>query len=477
MKKCASFFLCLCLLFGLAGVWPVSAAGSLSASASSSQVTIGNSVTITLSFNGGGQGIGSLDATLSYNAAAFQYESCEGVTGNGGAGVVTMSYFASGGTPSQTVTAKIKLKAIAPGGGNFTAKTAGMWNDNDELLGTPEQSLNVSAINPTKSGNANLASLKPSSGTLTPAFNANTVNYTINVPNGTTSLNLSATPAHGEAKTAISGSNTLQVGKNTRVITVTAANGTQKKYTVVINRAQAASTTTGTPTQPVSDILEVSVDGNSLTIKETQAEAPLPAGFQWDVIDFKGLQIAAAKSAAPALTLLYLTNPTDNTGAYYIYQAEDDRFIRFQSLLGAGNSYTLLAPPEDMQAPTGTALGTLTYAETETIPAFLYTDEALADYAIVYAARLNAQEGAFRLYTYDRVEGTLQRYYGSLGAQPTDTALTPAEEPSGFMAFIANHRTPLLLIAAILGGIALALGATILLVLVIRRGSSRKAKH
>ena len=98
------------------------------------------------------------------------------------------------------------------------------------MLNTPSASTSITVSSPVVlSGNANLSSLKVSSGTLSPAFSANTTNYSVTVPNNVTSVTISAVTAEKDAKTSISGKNSLSVGTNTRVITVTAPNGATKK--------------------------------------------------------------------------------------------------------------------------------------------------------------------------------------------------------------------------------------------------------
>ncbi len=484
MKKACSLLLTICLLIGLLGTLPVAAAGSLAASASATSVTIGNSVTITLKYSGGGAPIASIDAQVSYNADAFKYTSCAGASANGGAGVVKVSYYPTDATAPKTVTITLTFRATGAGDGKFAVSTNEFMDDDTfASLGTPSKSLTVSAINPTKSANANLASLKPSSGTLTPAFSAKTTEYTISVPYGTSSLNLSATPADSGAKTAISGSNALQVGKNTRVITVTAANGTTKKYTVIITRAAMA--TTQAPTNPVTTTpvtttttppapqLEVSVDGVLMNVLDTQPEEALPAGFQWDFITLKEQQVSAAKNEKTGMVLLYLESTVDGKKAFYIYDEESGEFATFRPFRVKGGNYVLLDMPAEQDAPTGTAAGTLEY-EGGSVSAFMYHDEALTDYAIVYATSLEGNTG---LYVYDRTDGSLQRYHEVPQPEPMPVEPEPEVPANAFVAFVTDYREVLLIGAAVLGGVALLIGAIALLVTVIRRGKRAKCKH
>ena len=56
--------------------------------------------------------------------------------------------------------------------------------------------------------------------------------------NNGTSLNIIATANHSKAKVSITGNNNLKVGRNEIIITVTAENGRQKKYEIIVSIPQ-----------------------------------------------------------------------------------------------------------------------------------------------------------------------------------------------------------------------------------------------
>jgi phage major head subunit gpT-like protein len=91
------------------------------------------------------------------------------------------------------------------------------------------------------SGNANLKALAVSAGTLTPAFDPAVTAYAVSVANGVTSVTVTGTAADGDAGvSAESGTaQPLAVGANIITLTVTAANGAVKTYTVTVTRAAA----------------------------------------------------------------------------------------------------------------------------------------------------------------------------------------------------------------------------------------------
>ncbi len=489
MKKLISLFLAVWLLLTPLCALPAAAAGTVSAVADQTSVVVGNTVTVTLKYNGGNSGIASMDATFHYNAKSFEYVSCQGATANGQAGVVTISYFATEAVAPQSLTLTLTFKAIAAGDAAFSLKTGGMWDDDENLLGTPTATLSVSATNPTLSGDANLASLKPSKGTLTPKFDKNTVNYTVTVDYTVTSLSLSATTSHADAKTSISGANALEVGKNTRVVTVTAPNGTTKKYTVVITReAQKTTTTTtkkptaGTTTTttttapPPADALEVEVNGVLMSAAATQPDAELPQGFHWDIATVNGVDVPTGKHEKSGMLLLYLTNTTTEESAFYIYDPVVDSFARFREIKVAGGAYVLLDLPNSETAPLGTVVGNLTVGE-ETVTAYVYEEPDLADFAIVW---VTTPEGDLGLYTYDRTEGSLQRYHATPQPEPDTTPVVdpePEPEPVGFLAFILANKNVILIVTAAAAALALLIAAVILGIRGLDMAPRSKGRH
>ena len=91
------------------------------------------------------------------------------------------------------------------------------------------------------SGDATLKALTLSAGALSPAFDPAVTGYTASVANGVSSITITGTAADsGASLSAESGAaQPLAVGPNVITLTVTAANGTVKTYTVTVTRAGA----------------------------------------------------------------------------------------------------------------------------------------------------------------------------------------------------------------------------------------------
>ena len=102
------------------------------------------------------------------------------------------------------------------------------------------------------SSNADLSSLTPSAGFLSPAFAPATTTYTVSVENATTSITLTPTLSDNTATVQVNGSPVnsgsasgplaLSVGQNTIPVVVTAPDGTTRKtYSVSVTREAAVA--------------------------------------------------------------------------------------------------------------------------------------------------------------------------------------------------------------------------------------------
>jgi len=105
--------------------------------------------------------------------------------------------------------------------------------------------IEIYRANPTQSNNANLSNITVSSGSLSPVFDKDNLNYLVSVDNSVSSVNVNATTEDSNATfvmkkgtVTINNPISLDVGNNTITIEVTAEDGIAKKnYTIVINRA------------------------------------------------------------------------------------------------------------------------------------------------------------------------------------------------------------------------------------------------
>lgn len=90
-----------------------------------------------------------------------------------------------------------------------------------------------------RSNNNYLSNLTLSTGTI--AFNKNTLNYNISVPFEITKINVTATAEDSKAKVVVNSPNLIE-GDNTITITVTAENGQNRVYKILVKRLPKTAT-------------------------------------------------------------------------------------------------------------------------------------------------------------------------------------------------------------------------------------------
>lgn len=477
-KKILVFFCALILLCGTLPLSVHAASGTAAIKASATSVKVGESVTVTVTYTAS-DSVGAGTSIITYDDSKFEFVSIQG-TGTynpNAAGVIEYTFADTSKKKSYTFNCVFKAKQT--GNCTFQLDSRDMVTFDEMPFTVSTQRIAVSAINPTKSGNANLKYLKPSAGTLTPAFSPDVTAYTITVPYTVTSLLLTTDSVDQNAAVEVNGSSSMKVGKNVRSVTVTAPNGTTKTYTITITRAadQSGGSTTGngstttTTTVPVEDPLEVTVNGTELTVADSQPAVDLPAGYAWEAMELSGVMVPAAKNKDLGLTLLYLIAKDEaKTGALYIY-GEDGLFTLFKPVTVSTADYVLLPLPEGVEPPEGTVAWDIAIGDVG-CGGYCYEDTAYEDIAFIYAM---GPTGYVGWYVYDDTDGSIQRYR-ELSAPDTQTPVTePQEETNGFVKFITDYRQIILICAAAAGGLALLIGAVVLVIALTRRGG--KARH
>lgn len=107
----------------------------------------------------------------------------------------------------------------------------------EPITDAPTEPVTDAPTQPPLSGNANLSSLAIAPASINEAFSPDRTSYTAtDVDNSVTLMNVGATTEDPNATLVIKGNGYLVVGKNTITIEVTAPNGTKKEYTIEVNR-------------------------------------------------------------------------------------------------------------------------------------------------------------------------------------------------------------------------------------------------
>ena len=201
-------------------------AASLSLSKSSSTVSVGSTVKITVRPTGFGNGDGA-EFSISYDQERFSF-----VSSSSQCTALNCAIFSD-------EVATLTFKAKTNGSGKFTA--SGTYSDGSiesNISGSTSVTVGASNTNTTPnegktlSSNNYLSSLKVENHTLTPEFNKDTLEYSLNLPSDTESINIIADKEDKKANIIGTGEVKVSEGINTLEIIVTAENGNKKTYVI-----------------------------------------------------------------------------------------------------------------------------------------------------------------------------------------------------------------------------------------------------
>lgn len=450
---------CICSVIMSCLVLGASAAGSTSLSFSKSSVTVGETVTVRVNFTANEVFFG-VEGMLKYNSAVLQFVSGSGVH-QGAAGAVKMAVQAD----SSRCTVEMTFKAIGVGTSSVSVYDCIYSNADSEtpMIGS---SANISVTDASKnvSADASLKSLRPSAGTLYPAFSPNTVSYTVNVDFGVTQCLISAVSSDPAAKWDVTGSKDLKVGKNVRTVVVTAPNGTKKNYTVTINRAaeDGASSVDNTPDEsevPDNTTQEISVlvDGQNKIIAKELSENQKLVGFEVGEFIYNGTVVPAYINEKSGLMALMLSDPVSAQGEFYFYNMQSASFEKVLVEKFGNNSYIMLGA--EGEAPDG-----FVEAEAEihqkTVRVFKSESTKLSDFNLLYMIN---KDGEKLLYIYDAYEDTVLRYC----FENTQQAEAVVQQPKNF----GDYET-VAKILLIVSGVLLMLVVTLSMLLLVKKSQN-----
>ena len=438
-----------------AAVFPASAENAV-LSFSSQKPSVGQSVTVTVTFNPGAK-MYSADFSLSYNPDILTYESATCTANAAGGGIVKAAPTLTGETK---ISYKFTFTAKKSGSSNITV-SGGVYGFEDTENYNVGASATLTVSDAAKPGVATLKSLSISNGTLTPGFSTGRTSYTAKVKYEVTTCKVYATATDGKATVAVGGKEALEVGKNTRTVTVTAQNGTQKTYTIVITRLKEGEELDGdTDSDDNADKPEKStvIDGVKYLLATDLSGFTLPNGFKASTAEHDGAEVAVAQDTDANFTLYYLKG--ENSESYQPYTLESDgkTFKKLKFATFGNNTYIFADIPEGKTVPEGFYQSSVKIGDFD-ISAYKSPDESLTDFYYTYCFF----EKNFAMYRYDSRENVLQRCPEfTLG-----DISTAAPEGAGFAARFASLSSNAKII--VVGIVILIIAAVALIVMLIVR--------
>lgn len=428
----------LCLQFGKIDAQAANVVIALSAST----VSVGNNVTATISVSG--SDISAYTIYVSYNSSVLQYNSASGsAIVNGGGGTVTARGTSAGSF-------SISFTAIANGSGSITTSGSDVYDINGNAISISHAGATVTVATASNNGDTNngnatteagettetteddgrsadcdLASLQVSPGTLTPAFSADRTTYSLQVDEDVTSVVVSASAADGNATTSVSGANSIQKGKNTVRVTVTAENGAVKVYTINVQAGEDVG-------DPVATI-----DGKEYSFVMNEDGLEAPEGFTAGTTTYKDWDVLSYESPNKKITVVCLKDE-DGEKHWFIMDAEKDVFTPYQEYSSQYNRYIITAVPDGVAIPDGFKETTLKIGDNSVV-AYQSDDIADKDLYLVYAINVEGEEG---FYEYDAKEQAFLRYVPMIVSEEVLVPATPTVATPSAPVEVPTEKSP-----------------------------------
>ncbi|MBQ9699144.1 MAG: cadherin-like beta sandwich domain-containing protein, partial [Lachnospiraceae bacterium] len=387
------------------------AASKATVTISSGEVTKGKEIEVTIKVDAE-TNIGAYDFYVTYDPNIL--EAVSGYEDGGNGQLQLMGYISDTSDLSSSKTFKIKFKALAVGSSKieYLCLTSDKGIIDYDTVENMEVTASAGTVNVKApyiaSSNKDLASLKVAAVradgssytlTLSPKFSNSVTKYSLTTEEGVTKLVVTAKAEDDKATVKVSGA-TLKGGTNTTTITVTAEDGSTRKYTITTT-VPVPPTTTAPPPEPVIVIM----DGKEYHIKDISETTKVPEGFEAVEYDYKDEKVMVAKGLSKNLIVMYITDSEGANGGLYIYDEGKDIFYPMSNIQVTDKLYTIVKYPEDLIVPEGYVQGEITVGD---VTFNGWTNTELDKVYLVYAMNWNGEEG---LYFYDTAEGQMIKYF------------------------------------------------------------------
>lgn len=367
------------------------ASGKINVSGTST-VVVGNNVTVTVTLSSSTL-IGSWEMSLNYDKNYLQLRSATSES-NG----IRMAASTATGVKSKSYTFTFKTLKKGSTSVSVGGYLAYAYADLSEIsLSSNSKKINIitqAELEASYSKNNNLASLGVEGFTLTPEFNANTLEYSVTVPEDTKNVNITGTVQ--DKKASITGVGVQQVnqGNNKFLVTVKAENGSEKTYTINVDVKD-------------ENPIEVTVGDKKYTVVKIKENLPIASLYNEYSIKINEFDIPAYKNDYTGLVLVGLKD-TDGNISLFIYDDENNSYKEYNELKSSQITIYPLKPEENVE---GYKKGNVKIQDIDVEGFYLNED---SDFFVIYG--VNVETGDKGFYMYDKKMQTLIKYNDELSS-------------------------------------------------------------
>jgi len=410
------FAICLVFLF----LSSTHAAGSISISASSNYVTKGSKVTFYIygnnvaSWSISGHGIGAT------SGCSFNESDVSGTGENVNKTIASVTCTATDvGSMGIVVTGNVSSAS----GTNIV--TTNVNTSKSVTVQKPRE----------KDTNNYLSSIGVKGYSVTPSFNKETLEYSVNVPSTVDKITIEAAKESSYASLSGTGEFEVNEGANTFEVNVTSETGVPRVYKVTVN------------VEDENPII-VKIDGNDYTIMKNAKTLEKPTTYEATTVKIKEFDIPAFYSEISKFTLVGVKD-TKGTSHFVIYDKEKNTYQLYNENKSM-EQLLYIEPISDEKD--GFTKKTMTI-NSMTHDVFVSN----IDENIILVKAMNIKTGEIHLYQYDQKEGTYIIY--------SDTVVDHFEQE------IEKYKTVILYFA---GGLGVSL--LLIVLLLFRRPRQKKKK-
>jgi len=367
------------------------ASGKINVSGTST-VVVGNNVTVTVTLSSSTL-IGSWEMSLNYDKNYLQLRSATSES-NG----IRMAASTATGVKSKSYTFTFKTLKKGSTSVSVGGYLAYAYADLSEIsLSSNSKKINIitqAELEASYSKNNNLASLGVEGFTLTPEFNANTLEYSVIVPEDTKNVNITGTVQ--DKKASITGVGVQQVnqGNNKFLVTVKAENGSEKTYTINVDVKD-------------ENPIEVTVGDKKYTVVKIKENLPITSLYNEYSIKINEFDIPAYKNDYTGLVLVGLKD-TEGNISLFIYDDENNSYKEYSELKSSQITIYPLKPEENIE---GYKKGNVKIQDINVEGFYLNED---SDFFVIYG--VNVETGDKGFYMYDKKMQTLIKYNDELSS-------------------------------------------------------------
>ena len=385
MKKIKYLLLSLLVLIVLP--LSVSAASGTIKVTGTSQVVVGNRVTLTVTLSSPNAPMISWEMNLNYDSNYLELVSTN--SENNGTKMVNSS---ATGTNKKTYTFTFRTKKTGSTTVKVNTYDAYAFEDLSQIsLTSSGKTLRIitqEELEASYSKDNDLKSLSVEGFEISPEFDKDVTEYSVVVPENTTEITINAEENDSAASVTGAGTQTVTQGTNTFQIVVRAENGSEKTYTLTVEVKD-------------ENPINVVVDDKNLTVVKIKDYLPQVNAYQETTVNINDFEIPAYTSELTGFTLVGLKDEEGNI-ALYIYNAEDNTYKIYNELK---LSNLTIYPMSTDKVLEGYKSGTITINDI-VVKSFYVGDDSR--FAIIYG--INVETGEEGFFKYDKIDQSAIKY-------------------------------------------------------------------